>query len=520
MAVDLKKIDGQQVLRSVFDPDSNRLRTDATVSTSVGTVEVEIDQASDSIKLGDGTNLFTSTTVGADTGLDINVINSSLTVDSTDLDVRDLSHTQDTVHLGDGTNLTSVNASNELQTRDDDANTSLSSIDSKLVDGNDIGDITVNNASGASAVNIQDGGNSITVDATDLDIRDINQTQDNIAIGDGSSLYTNTFIGSDNILNIKEFEGQTFYKIIDEPDASTTYIGKTYDLDADTSSAVWQISRTVETGNLTITQYADDEATYDKIWDNRTSLFGAVPFTNSLSLQFDGANDFLDISHDTSIDFDFRSDAASFNCWVKTSDTSNGKTYMEKMDSNTGWRFYLNSNNLTLELRATGTGDRIRVRTDNSDSVGDTLNDGSWHMITATYDGSGNASGVTLYVDGSTSGFSLDIQNDTLAGDSSNTVNAAVGGRTGGGNNFGPGNIDEVSIWDVELTSGQVSTIYNSGSPVNIQGQSGAISSSLVYWARMGDGPSDVFPTIEDVENNISGTMTNMTAGDIEGAVP
>lgn len=33
-------------------------------------------------------------------------------------------------------------------------------------DGVDIGDVTINNASGASAVNIQDGGNSITVDGT------------------------------------------------------------------------------------------------------------------------------------------------------------------------------------------------------------------------------------------------------------------------------------------------------------------------------------------------------------------
>jgi len=39
--------------------------------------------------------------------------------------------------------------------------------------GVDIGDVTINNASGASAVNIQDGGNSLTVDATNLDIRDL-----------------------------------------------------------------------------------------------------------------------------------------------------------------------------------------------------------------------------------------------------------------------------------------------------------------------------------------------------------
>lgn len=33
-------------------------------------------------------------------------------------------------------------------------------------DGVDVGDVTINNASGGSAVNIQDGGNSITVDGT------------------------------------------------------------------------------------------------------------------------------------------------------------------------------------------------------------------------------------------------------------------------------------------------------------------------------------------------------------------
>lgn len=44
--------------------------------------------------------------------------------------------------------------------------TTLAAINTKLVSGTDIGDVTINNASGASAVNIQDGGNSITVDGT------------------------------------------------------------------------------------------------------------------------------------------------------------------------------------------------------------------------------------------------------------------------------------------------------------------------------------------------------------------
>jgi len=43
-------------------------------------------------------------------------------------------------------------------------NGSLSSIDGKLVSGTDIGDVTINNAGAGSAVNIQDGGNSLTID--------------------------------------------------------------------------------------------------------------------------------------------------------------------------------------------------------------------------------------------------------------------------------------------------------------------------------------------------------------------
>ena len=439
-------LDQNQILQRSFEESEDRLRVDAEVSAVIGEVTVIISHTDDSIRLGDGTTLFTGTTVGAKTGQDVNVIN----------DV------------------------------------------------------------GAAAVNIQDGGNSITVDAIDLDIRDLNHSQDTIRLGDGTNLIASTTIGSDTLLNVKKAEDPTYYTRVDVQNSTTSFTGKTYDLDAATSASVWQITRTIVSGTETITQYADDENTYDKIWDNRTSLFGAIPFVNVFSIQFDGANDYIDIADNAAIDFDFRSEAASWNLWLKTSDTTSGVTYFEKNSSNVGWRFYLSANRLIIELRGTGgTGDRIRVRTDNNV----TYNDGSWHMISCTYDGSGNASGITIYIDGVSE--TLDIQNDTLTTDTSVAANAAIAARTGGGNNFGPGNIDEVSIWDVELSSANITTIYNSGTPIDLQGQGvSPITTSLNYWARMGDGPSDSFPTIQDVENSINGTMTNMTAGDIETEVP
>ena len=60
-------------------------------------LEVALDHTNDSVALGDGTNLYTSTTVGADIGLDVNLINTSIEVTATDLDIRDLSSATDSV---------------------------------------------------------------------------------------------------------------------------------------------------------------------------------------------------------------------------------------------------------------------------------------------------------------------------------------------------------------------------------------------------------------------------------------
>lgn len=117
--------------------------------------------------------MFVQITDGTD-GLLINGDGSlNATVTATDLDIRDLAFATDKVDVSGST----LGANS----------------------GVDIGDVTINNAAGAAAVNIQDGGNSITVDgsvsisgsvtvtATDLDIRDLNLTQDAVRISANTS---------------------------------------------------------------------------------------------------------------------------------------------------------------------------------------------------------------------------------------------------------------------------------------------------------------------------------------------
>lgn len=77
----LSKLDDTQILNRVFDPLNDRLRTDAQITGNIsGPQEIIINHVDDSISIGDGTDLVTTTTVGADVGLDVNVIGGSVSI--------------------------------------------------------------------------------------------------------------------------------------------------------------------------------------------------------------------------------------------------------------------------------------------------------------------------------------------------------------------------------------------------------------------------------------------------------
>lgn len=107
-------------------------------------------------------------------------------VSATDLDIRDLLHTQDSVRLGDGTSFfTSTSENGDIALDVHISNTEIA-----VIQGSD------------SPWSIDDNGGSITVDAVDLDIRDLTHVSDSIRLGDGTTLTTVTTVGSDNGLDV------------------------------------------------------------------------------------------------------------------------------------------------------------------------------------------------------------------------------------------------------------------------------------------------------------------------------
>lgn len=58
---------------------------------------------------------------------------------------------------------------------------------------------------------------------------------------------------------------------IDEATSAITYIGLA-NIGSSTSAAVWQIKKMSVSGTVTSIKFADGDANYDNIWDDRASL--------------------------------------------------------------------------------------------------------------------------------------------------------------------------------------------------------------------------------------------------------
>ena len=111
-------------------------------------------------------------------------LQSGVTVTATDLDIRDLTAASDSV-----ASWTNDGAGNAI-------GSTSGALDVFLTNTN------IEVTQGTSPWVIGDGGGSITVDAVDLDIRDLTHVSDSVSLGDGTNLYTSTTIGSDIGLDV------------------------------------------------------------------------------------------------------------------------------------------------------------------------------------------------------------------------------------------------------------------------------------------------------------------------------
>ena len=95
---------------------------------------------------------------------------------------------------------------------------------------------------------------------------------------------------------------------------------------------------------------------------------------------------------------------------------------------------------------ASDAGSAIRIRTH------DRLRLGHWYQVTLTYDGSGKASGVRLYVDGQR--YDVDVQQDTLIGSFATASPLRLGSKALGKPFYGA--LDDLRLYSRVLTTDQI----------------------------------------------------------------
>ncbi|NQT13597.1 MAG: LamG domain-containing protein [Planctomycetes bacterium] len=159
---------------------------------------------------------------------------------------------------------------------------------------------------------------------------------------------------------------------------------------------------------------------------------------------FDGVNGYLSVADSGSLD-----SAAGAGLdrtvafWFNTT-TSANRVVMEKGSNQ---HFVVQTDSVPtpglISWRVgSGSGDRVL-------STG-TVNDGAWHHYAGTYEGTGQL--ATLYIDGV-------LQNTTThASPAANNDPFVIGARNGGAYAY-PGQMDDVAIWNVELSDDQVAAL-------------------------------------------------------------
>ena len=232
--------------------------------------------------------------------------------------------------------------------------------------------------------------------------------------------------------------------------------------------------------------------------DATLAQFTNTPF-NQYSVDLDGYNDYIDCGGNTDFSFTDGSgndSAFSISAWVKLDSINRARVAAK---GNMEWLFGTDGDSkFSLFLWSnSSTGAFLGLRDTTS------LPTGVWHHLVATYDGSNTASGINLYRAGNPTATLVNMSSGIYAGMASQQGSLRIGSWELN-NSVMNGLVDEVAVFDYELTSSQVSSIYNSGTPADIS------SLSPLGWWRMGDNDSGTGTTITDQgSGGNNGTLTN-----------
>ena len=231
---------------------------------------------------------------------------------------------------------------------------------------------------------------------------------------------------------------------------------------------------------------------------SRTTDVPTIPFSTK-SIALDGVDDYVNCGDNDNLSFGNGTTDSPFSvsAWVKMDNIANFRAVGKYGASNIEYVLATGGDSkLIFNCYDNSEGSRIGRR------YFTPMNSyqGQWIHIVGTYNGNSSSSGLKIYLNGvriddtnSNSGTYVAMEN---------TIQPLYIGKVK--TSYADGNIDEVSVFNSELSASDITSIYNSGEPNDIS------SLSPLSWWRCGD--NDTSPTLTDNgSGGNNGTMTNFT---------
>ncbi len=222
-------------------------------------------------------------------------------------------------------------------------------------------------------------------------------------------------------------------------------------------------------------------------FDYKYQPSGSTSFVESGSetnyaLNFDSVDDQVIVADNASLDI---TNNITVELWVKPSTLTGYRTYVHKAEAGT-WNggYGMSSFGDIVQWYP------VSWSTDRVNSPAATLTLDTWTHLAGTYDGTTSR----LYVNG------VEVASTAVTGAiPSNAFNLFIGGDGGVNYPFG-GDMDEVRIWNVARSAGEISDNMNT----ELTGS----EAGLVAYYKFNDGPGSA--TLTDLAGTNDGTLTNM----------
>ncbi|NQT52738.1 PEP-CTERM sorting domain-containing protein, partial [bacterium] len=231
-----------------------------------------------------------------------------------------------------------------------------------------------------------------------------------------------------------------------------------------------------------------------------TTGLAPVPSGSAAALDFDGTEDYVGCDVDSYKGVVGTTDR-SISAWVKTSSSGNqGLVSWGNNVAGQKWNFRVQNDG--------GTVGAIRVEVNGGYVVGSqTVADGQWHHVVAAWanDGTPDVLDTRLYVDGI-----LQVHSGTLGEPISTVANRNVNLSRDESNRYLNGQLDEVRIYDHELTATEVHDL-NGRAPAPYR-EAVHASDPIAYW-RLDETTGTTAYNYGSIGNPANGTYATVPAG-------